>query len=252
MQLTTLNKVVSLFLTGGLVILGLSAMAWRHFALRELLTTSLTLPKSLEAPLAVIGGLLLISLAAAGGAACESLTDLTVRRLIKRAGDSEKWSSRLWQSKAFGYHEFWQEQFCQAVMRHEGFRKFPIDTNARGFAVGILYGSKQSEAIIWAETHYSTYVMVSNLTLLSASLFLYVTGLLLSGWCTWRSGISWIAISVGLALVFSSLALDRYLYSYQVAFRQSVVMLTETHKAGLGPVEETRNPASVADGRGRR
>jgi hypothetical protein len=142
-------------------------------------------------------------------------------------------------------------------MKHNGFRGFPIASNARGFAVGILYGSKQGEAILWAETHYSTFVMASNLALLSLLSFLYVAILLICNWCTLLSGFSWLAISAGLIFVFSSLALDRYLYAYQVAFRQAMVMLTEERKAGpavvtAGLAEEAQKPAVAPDGMRRR
>ena len=96
----------------------------------------------------------------------------------------------------------------------------------------MLYNSKQGESIAWGESHYSTYVMSSNLTLLSGMLFFYVLGLTVSGWCAVASGIIWILASLVLFYALFALSLDRYLYSYQVAMRQSVVALLQSRAAG--------------------
>jgi hypothetical protein len=233
MQPTTLNKVVSLFLIGGICVIGIALIAWRHFG-------PLTPSKELEAllkltgsnTLAVIGGLLVLSLAAVCGTVCESLTDVVIRPRVIRAAKSKKWCARLGQSGAFKYHRFWRTEFRRVVLADRTYRSFPYKRNIHGLAVGMLYSSKQGESIAWGESHYSTYVMSSNLALLSGMLFFYVLGLTVFGWCTLASGIIWIVASFALFCVLFALSLDRYLYSYQVAMRQSVVAFLQNRGAG--------------------
>jgi hypothetical protein len=175
MHPTTLNKVVSLFLVGGIVVLGITTFAWRHFGPFKVSTELRSVLEALgDNTLAVVGGLLAISLAAVFGAACESLANLTVRLLIKRVARSQEWSRRLGQLGTFEYHRFWLGQFTRVVLVSETYKYFPKGENDHGIAVGILYASKQAESIAWAESHYSTYVMSSNLTLLAGILLLYV------------------------------------------------------------------------------
>jgi hypothetical protein len=228
MQPTILNKVVSLFLIGGISVLGVSAVAWRHlgpFKPSDQLKMLLGLAGGNT--LAVIGGLLAISLTAVLGTACESLTDIIIRPLVKRAAKSERWCARLRQAGSFRYHQFWLDAFREVVSSDPTYKKMPCEGNIHGWAVGILYGSKQAESIAWGESHYSTYVMASNLALLSGFLAFYVVLLVVRGWCTLWSGIAWTLIAFGLFYMFLSLSLDRYLYSYQVAMRQSVVALLQ-------------------------
>jgi hypothetical protein len=96
----------------------------------------------------------------------------------------------------------------------------------------MLYSSKQGESIAWGESHYSTYVMSSNLTLLSGMFFLYVFSITVSGWCTLTSGIIWTLAALASFCALFALSLDRYLYSYLVAMRQSVVALLQSKAAG--------------------
>jgi len=233
MQPTTLNKVVSLFLIGGICVLGIAVIAWRHFGP---LTPSKQLTELLKLAgsnaLAVIGGLLVISLAAVCGTICESLTDATIRRLVKRVSRSKKWCFRFGQAGVFKDHRFWRAEFRRALSADRTYRSFPYNRNIHGLAVGILYGSKQGESIAWGESHYSTYIMSSNLTLLSGILFLYVLFITVIGWCTLASGIIWTLVALVSFCALFALSLDRYLYSYLVAMRQSVVAFLQSKAAG--------------------
>ncbi len=229
MQPTILNKVVSLFLIGGISALGLLALVWRHFG-PLVPPTDLTALLQLVGgnALAVIGGLLTISLAAVCGTACESLTDILIRPLVKAAAKSQLWSELLRQAGTFEYHRFWSDEFTRVLSSDPTYRDMHYKENLHGVAVGILYGSKQPESISWGESHYATYVMASNLALLSGGLFIYVLYLIKSDWCTLESGRAWLVIAFVLFYMFLSLSLDRYLYSYQTAMRQAVVALRQS------------------------
>src|SRR4051812_31794201 len=123
---TILNKVVSLFLIGGICIIVIALIAWRHLGpLAPSKELEVLLKLAGSNTLAVIGGLLVISLAAVCGTVCESLTDLVIRYPIKRAAKSKKWCALLGQSGAFKYHRFWRTEFRRVVLADRTYRSFP-------------------------------------------------------------------------------------------------------------------------------
>jgi len=226
MQPTTLNKVVSLFLVGGLVVIGLMAILLQHL-------DTIELPQGLrdlaeaggEGFFAVIGGLLLLPIAAVAGAVCEGLTDSTIRRLVKWMTKRRVLVKFLCQGKILEAHDFWKARFRDAVKKTESLREFPDHDHDHGLAVGLLYHQSSEQAITWAESHYSTYVLVSNFAFLALVAQLYLLAAGIFGWLQWPS-IGWASLAV-VAVLYSSLglSLDRYLYSYQVALRQAAVSL---------------------------
>jgi len=79
MQPTTLNKVVSLFLVGGLVVIGVATLLLKHLGTIELPEGLKELAEAGgEGFFAVVGGPLLLPVAAVAGAVCEGLTDSTI------------------------------------------------------------------------------------------------------------------------------------------------------------------------------
>jgi hypothetical protein len=135
------------------------------------------------------------------------------------------------QSKVAVSHNFWRDQFQKAAKQSTALEGFPLDEGRlHGLAVGLMYDSEQEESISWGTSHYSTYILVSNFAFLAivAEVYFLISGF--SGWTDWRS-VGWATIA--LAFVFYpclSLSLDRYLYSYEVAFRQAAIeLLREKH-----------------------
>lgn len=136
MQLTTLNKVVSLFLVGGLVLLGGLCLGWRQldtaFAASGRLSEFLV---SKGTPLLVVAGaLFLLSLAAAIGTACEILTALTVRRLLRKSRSNRWLAACFAQAKAFDNLMRWKEFFRSAAKDRSEFAEFVSTDNDQHWA----------------------------------------------------------------------------------------------------------------------
>jgi hypothetical protein len=246
MQPTTLNKIVSLFLVGGLAMIGAAAVLLRHAATIEL-------PYGLrglaevggEGFLAVISGLLLLPIASVAGAVCEGLTAPTIRRLIRWVAKREYLVRFLCQGKVLEAHNFWKDQFRRSIRGIGALRDFPDFDSDHGLAVGILYYKGQGQAITWTESHYSTYVLASNFAFLAllTQCYLVLSGIF--GWMQWP-GAGWASLGVVAVLYASlSLSLDCYLFSYQFALRQATVSLLIETRAEQRP--EAYNPVAAPD-----
>ena len=119
MQLSTLNKVVSLFLVGSV----------------SLLLGAMLNPEKLQAAIArgadaglyegraaalllVVGALIFFGLSAWVGAIVESLTDLTIRRLLKSSA-SHRWIAAWFrQEKIYKTFSFWRKESQEAAIEH--------------------------------------------------------------------------------------------------------------------------------------
>lgn len=226
MQPTTLNKIVSLFLVGGLIILGLAFVllsnGWK-----------VVLPGELQSLFvgggagfyAVVGGLLLLPLVALLGVVCEALTDILIRSFVSWAFDRRIVVGFFLQGRALDDYNFWLEKFKVVVQSSPALNNFTVAPNFKGTAVGLLYDSRQGEAISWAESHYATYVLATNFALLAVAAEIYIC---VAGSLSPLNGLSSAWVTVALAGVFyscMSLSFDRYLYSYQISLRQAAIIL---------------------------
>ena len=236
MQPTTLNNIVSLFLVGGLAMIGAVALLLRHAGTIEL-------PRGLkdlaeaggEGFFAVISGLLLLPIASMAGAVCEGMTAPTIRRLIKWIAKRKYLVRLLCQGQVFEAHNFWKDQFRKSLGEIGALHDFPDWDSDHGLAVGILYDKGQEQAITWTESHYSTYVLASNFAFLAllAQCYLIASGIF--GWMQWQNA-GWASLGV-VAVLYSSLglSLDCYLFSYQFALRQATVSLLIETRVEQGP-----------------
>jgi hypothetical protein len=246
MQPTTLNKIVSLFLVGGLAMIGAVALFLRHVGTIELPHGLRDLAEAGgEGFLAVISGLLLLPIASVAGAVCEGLTAPTIRRLIRWVAKKEYLVKFLCQGKVLEAHNFWKDQFRKSIREVGALRDFPEFDSDHGLAVGILYHKGQEQAITWTESHYSTYVLASNFAFLALLAQCYLVASGIFGWMHWQ-GAGWASLGV-VAVLYSSLSLslDCYLFSYQFALRQVTVSLLIETRAEQEP--DTYNTVAAPD-----
>jgi len=231
MQLTTLNKIVSLFLIGGLVIMTVICLFWEE--LDHALPTGGGLYSFLEskgqALLVVAGALSLLALAAAVGAVIDTVTSLTLGHWLRKCVSHRGLAVCLGQRHSFDDFDFWRKRFESLVKNREPYKTFAPAITGRELSLGaaIFFRTSSQGLINWAESHYAAYLYATNLAFLS---FLIPIALLASGRSQQVSGSAlagYIALSIVLGLVFSSMAIDKYLYTHEVSFRQSSLVLLE-------------------------
>jgi hypothetical protein len=246
MQPTTLNKVVSLFLVGGVVLLLSGCILWN---LNGPLTISHEVMDALRqagpAFIAVVGGLALASSAALLGLVCEAITDMTTRRLIKRAAESEKIAGFFLQKEILVGHDRWRVIFKSALEGDKQLGSFLSGGQDHSAATGIFYMSAPDSSIAWADSHYATYVLCSNLAFVSAILAIHILVAGFGGLYSWPTVAACMLFLIPLFYAFLSLGLDRYLYTYLFTFRHSG--LTLLAKAGEQKPEKMGDKAHNTD-----
>jgi hypothetical protein len=249
-QVSTLNKIVSIFLVGGLTLLASVCILWNHFGPFTLSNNLVTLLTACgDGLLAIAGGLLFISLAALAGTVTEALTDATTRKLIERAS-GRKWLAALFmQSEMFEARRFWKERFEIVASQEDLFSGFPLDTHGPALAAGVFYETAQEENLHWLESHYATFLVLTNLGFLTALGGVYVLALSFAG------GVSILGVLLStlslllLFWVFGSFALDRYLFTYIFALRQATVatILMRDLESGRSTGGSAHNPGAAPD-----
>lgn len=238
MQPTTLNKVISLFLIGGLVLLVLAFVVWDVSGPLRLSREMADLMKQAgPALLAVIGGLLVVSLATVLGVACEALTDLTVRRALKEIGRRPSVAAFFGQGNLLAEHDYWRDAFNSTVWGNDKLRMPLAGYKEHSLAVAVFYRSAPAQAIEWVQSHYATYILATNLAFLSLAAEVYVVVGAFSGLYQWVTVFVVTCVLVILSYAFVSHALDRYLYSYQFPMRHGAIALLMEESEVKGDVK---------------
>lgn len=222
MQISSLNKVITLLIVGGAAMLWLGVLFWKavsEFALKY---------KELgNAAGAVVAGLLLVAGSALLGSIIEGLTDITTRRLVKRAHRRLGWARLFGQAELHNSVAFWEGIFIGEAKKKVAFR--PVletrETTPLQLAAGMFYKYATKEHVDWVVSHYSTYYLATNYLVLFIMFAISVFWWL----ATRESSLSlWFGTSFAFLVAgYStwSLAVDRYLYTYLEAFRFAVLCL---------------------------
>jgi hypothetical protein len=243
MQPTTLNKVISLFLVGGLVFLVLAFILWDVNGPPRLPNGTADLMKQVgPAFLAVIGGLLVVSLATVLGVACEAFTDLTVRKILKAKAKNSGFAAFFGQGKLLKDHEYWRSVFNSSVSKHERLANSLPGYREHSLAVGLFYTSANNHAIEWVQSHYATYVLATNLAFISLVLEVYILIGVSLDLYSWATALIVTCVLLPLAYSFFSHAMDRYLYSYQFPMRHGAVTLLMNGVGDSGEAHDTAAP----------
>ncbi len=214
MQLTTLNKVVNLFLVGGFVVF--LGIAWAEPSARELGGQ-----RSSSAVVFLTLGLL--SSAALAGMVIEALSETFVRWLLGPV--AAEYRIFKWLKDYKGYR-YWMKTFEAALLQAPPHKKLLCDSSElRAYAVAILFRSANPEHIQWAVQHYSMFMLATNFAVVA----------LLSGAFVWIPAWSldlatriWVTIgSAAIVPLLSIFAQDKWYYSYEIAFRNGALALLE-------------------------
>jgi hypothetical protein len=224
MQLTTLNKVVSLFLVGGLVLLAVIFLFGPDLDHIYIFSES-----KAQALLVLVGALSLLALAAAVGAVVDTLASLTLGHWLRKCITHKQLAVCFGQRHSFDDFDSWRKCFGTLIETREPIKTLVPAIRGHELSLGsaIFFKTSSQGLISWAEGHYAAYLYATNLAFLSllTPIVLFASGRAqqLSGWALG----SYITLSIGLGLVFSSMAIDKYLYTHEVSFRQASLVLLE-------------------------
>jgi hypothetical protein len=222
-KITTLNKVVNLFLVGSLCLLLVGIMSrWELLRWVEGAVGGLGLGTRGDIILTLVGTLVFLALAALVGAIVEALTDVTLIAFVKKHRQSERLARFFLQREVFESNEFWRRKFEEgpqaSCWNAEDFKK-----QGHRIAVGILFKTGSSAAISWAINHYATFILASNFAVLLIALQIFLIKEIISGNLGLGAFTAW-QVGAQLAIyALCSLAVDRYIFSYMLAYRHAAI-----------------------------
>jgi hypothetical protein len=215
-QLNTLNRVIALFLIGGLVTV-LAAIALEQQILPTLERYSkLGLGSSAGIFLAVA----LLSITALAGSVTDALGNITVRRFVSRMLAKRRLLAWLFFcSRDFDAQDRWRTAFKDALRGDARYKaSVQEDDMIKALSAAFFFRTAEKEHAEWLVQHHSMYHLSANFVVI------------LIGCAVWSffAGFRYLAVgSIVGAYLLTSFALDNYLYTYQLSFRNAYLALTD-------------------------
>jgi hypothetical protein len=219
-QLNTLNRVIALFLIGGLVTV-LAAIALEQQILPTLERYSkLGLGPSAGIFLAVA----LLSITALAGSVTDALGNITVRRFVSRSLAKRRLLAALFFCGVdFDAQDRWRTAFKDALGDDARYKaSVRQDDMLKALSAGFFFRTAEKEHAEWLVQHHSMYHLSANFVIILIGCAVW--SLLHAGYCYALGS------SLG-AYLLTSFALDNYLYTYQLSFRNAYLALTDVRDA---------------------
>jgi len=224
MPVSSLNKVISLFLVGALAIL-VAGYLFRD-------QVKLVPPdQTAGGPLgAVVLGFLLLSASGLAGALIDGIAELVVRNLIiLRTRRRRAWAQFFVQARMHDSVQHWKKHFIRLVSNKPeyaslicGQEKSPYDPTSQ-LAATIFFSEANEEHFEWLISHYATYYMATSfVVLLLLSTIAGVANLPKLE----VDYIAWVVLASTLSCyILTSLAVNRYLYAHMTTYRFACLKL---------------------------
>jgi len=235
MPITSINKVVSMFLVGGLALVFFGVIN-----AERLLSASLRFFGSGNGEGYSWAGLILLTvvaspLAAFLGLLVDGTSHLTTYRLVKWIAARESRAAAVGQGEDFRDLESWRRAFRRAAEKLGKDSMLP-DTGAP-YATGLLFKTGSSEVVNWAIGHYATHLMSSNFATVVIVSYLY-TLLPISGMSIDMSTRMMMTIgTLGALYILVSASTGARLYSYSMAYRHATIELLDRGTCEFGLID---------------
>jgi len=234
-QLNTLNRVISLFLIGGFVVV-LSAVLLREEIAKKVDPFFARAPsrRGLEPMAGVLLTVGLLSATALAGAIVDALGNLTVRRFITKILSKDRFLAGLfWCAGEFDEYESWRKTFEAALennRKHESLVGKP--GMMKPLSAGIFFRTADKEHVEWLVQHHSMYHLTADFVviLLIGAVLAFVGAIVGAVRVAWQLDLFLLALtcaSVAAAYLLMTFALDHFLYSYQLTFRNAYLALKD-------------------------
>lgn len=220
MPVSTLNRIVSMFIVGGVPVVW---YVLHHFDWFELPPDS-----------PVLTGFILIPVTATFGAVAEGVADFWRELIIKPAGHDRKLAVRYRAESGFDKLLMWRTAL-KALMKDDRIKlvdavtlcpSTPPSVRLNDYAAGVVLKNGSKEQVDWVNAHHSAYALASALAVVC---FCVGAAELVYQACT--SPTFWLfpeAFGIGLVCyLMTCFATDMWLYSYVIACRFAALQLLE-------------------------
>src|SRR5271157_1234855 len=221
MPVTTLNKIVSIFLVGGLVLLFATILHWSGFRYLAEHLNQAVVPTEVTA-LLVAGAFVLAALA---GAVAEAVSDVTFRRIVRAIAANAAVATAFGQRFSFLRTSRWRARFMDSWVKGKPCVE-PLD--AGSLAAAYMYQTGTTEHIQWVTNEYATYILACDFAAAVLLALGDVTVLRLAGGISGNRYAS--ALGAGATVIYALLvlAVGRYIYAYEIVYRQGFVQLEKS------------------------
>lgn len=213
MQLNTLNRVIALFLIGGFVVV-LAAVSFEA-EIRTLIEPYSKM--ELGAPAGVFLAVALLSITALAGTLVDALGNLTVRRVIRKWLAKDRSHARMFFcAEEFDEQDRWRRTF-RASLVEERYKALAEDDMIKAASAALFFRTAEREHTEWLVQHHSMYHLSANFAVI------------LIGSAAWSLGEGAYYLAAGSILgayLVTTFALDNYLYTYQLSFRNAYLAVS--------------------------
>jgi hypothetical protein len=241
MQLNTLNRVISLFLIGGFVVF-LSAVYLREEIGGEVreFGKKYELGPSWGPTAGVFLTVGLLSATALAGAIVDALGNITVRRFIRKILGRYRFMAWLFLCAGeFAEQARWREAFKVALGNSSKYRSLGTKKEMLNpLSAGLFFRTAQKEHAEWLIQHHSMYHLSADFVVV------LIVGATFAGL---RDSYYLACGSIAAAYLLTTFALDNYLYTYQLSFRNAYLALMEGHEREPSTGGVASNPRPQPD-----
>ena len=222
MQISTLNKVINLFLVGFFVVSVI--LLFFYDKIIELLVLHKVDIKSIssESFALLLGTFFLLSVSIFIGLLVEGVT--SILRTPFEAGIKKPFFAAIFGcSKPFEEYLYFCNEF-KKLFKIKRANQLPVADESRygSYAVAHLFISANAQTLDWAIQHYSTYLLTTNYILLF--IIIIPIELLLTSFILFYKLLVFFLFLIIIYFLIH-LAIDKFLYAYEVTFRHGVLSL---------------------------
>lgn len=236
MSLTTLNKVVALFLVGGFL---LTILLAHH--LQSISTALQSAQANKGSGIWVLAAFLILPVVASAGAVAEGISEASFQKLVRRSRKSRSIARFLRHEASRVRYVFWSDRVRYLLSISPRFQLIlgdAFEDRVQSTSAAIFLWSANAENFSWMVRHYATFVMASNFAAVLSIGYIYsLTRVLVGRFVTLKDPpllpTSPVAFALTSLLVFiatwslCSIAASRFLYSHELFLRHSCLELTE-------------------------
>lgn len=232
MQISTLNKILSLFLCGCIASLALVLVyssEIQAFIKKDQLINFLSNSK--------IGSSILLSVIAASlimfiGSLITGFAQWTIRGVFFKLKESRVFVSLLGQYRVNERYKNWKEIFIKILNNNPYYSSFTDfsgfseedDKHITSLASAILFRHGNQENIRWITTHFATYILSTDF--IATSFFVYIC--ILTGFdISPDMKLVFFIVTIGISYLLLVLATFSYLYTYECIFRYSSLIVSK-------------------------
>jgi hypothetical protein len=228
MQITDLNKVINLFLVGSLA-LTIAALLWRdeiYSEAKRLVGTEGQFPASLGILLTT---LLVLAIVMFVGCVIDGLAQVFIRRHFERLVE------RKFFLKLFFYRRQYEDtKSCRAkfksLLKQSSKYQYISEEEDIVSAAALFFHTAKPQNITWLIQHQAVHVLATDyiaLILIFTIAFIVFGVLHILGLGVKALPAYWLAIFIFPLYPLSYLSIDRWLYTYEVAYRNNIIVLCE-------------------------